>query len=179
VSIMDESYVVGSRYSYAVLERMPAHVQYLLVKVNLVCIRLFSHPLASTNGTRSWAASSGSSLLATRSSWTRRRVHRSRYAHFLRLECRLVRLQHDLGILLGVGWVDHEVVIVRSSHDVLRVTRKDDLKFIEDAVVLVSVAKSWSEVFVDRYGLDRLSLHVYVPDLDGEVVARKYVPTIV
>jgi len=50
--------VVGRRNGYAVFKRMPAHVQNLLVEVNLICISLLAHPLSSTNCSCRWAASS-------------------------------------------------------------------------------------------------------------------------
>jgi len=41
---MIDTHIVGGCDRDAILERMPAHVEYLLVKVNLIGIRLLLHP---------------------------------------------------------------------------------------------------------------------------------------
>lgn len=145
-------------------------MQNLLVKVDLIGIGLLLH----TTARASRASRSGTILLSVGSA-----VHRCRHANLLRLEGRLVRLQHNLRVLLLIRGVDHEVVVVASRHHVLRVTRKDDFEFIKDAVVLVCVAETRPQVFVDRDSLDGLSFHVDIPHLDGQVVSGDDIPAIV
>jgi hypothetical protein len=48
----------------------------------------------------------------------------------------------------------------------LVVTSPNGLEFIEDTVILVQVAQLAAQVVVDRDGLDRLAVHVDVPDLE-------------
>ena len=50
-----------------------------------------------------------------------------------------------------------------------------DLELIEDTVILVECTQLAAEVVVDLVSLDWLRLHVQVPDLDGQVVARHHV----
>lgn len=52
------TYIVRSRDRYAVFEWMPAHMQDLLVEVDLVRISLLLHSRALTSRSRCWAASS-------------------------------------------------------------------------------------------------------------------------
>lgn len=145
-------------------------MQNLLVKVNLIRIGLLLHPAARA----SRATRSGSILLAVGTS-----VHRCRDANLFRLERRLVGLQHNLRILALVGGVNHKVIVVASSHHVLRVTRKDDFELVKDAVVLVRVAQTRPEVFMDRNGLDGLSFHVDIPHLHRQIVSRYNIPAII
>lgn len=49
------------------------------------------------------------------------------------------------------------------------------LEFVENAIVLVEHAQLVAQVVVHRVGLDRPTLHVEVPDLDVQVVARAHV----
>jgi len=106
------TYVVSSGNSDTVLKGVPAHMQYLLVEIDLICIRLLPHsgPLSSSRRT----SSTGALLCAVRT----RAVDRCRHPDLLRFEGALVRLQYNLCLLLGVGWVDHEVVVVGTCHDV-------------------------------------------------------------
>lgn len=157
---------------------MPAHVQDLLVEVDLVRIRLLSHPSTLSTGSRSGTACSGGSLLAIRPG-AGRRVDGRWDSNLLGLEGRLVGLEHHLNLLFGVGGVDHEVVVVTAGHDILGIAGEDDLKLVEDAVVLVCVAESRAEMLMDGNGLDWLALHVDVPDLHGQVVTRQDVATVV
>ena len=149
---------------------MPAHVKDLLVEINLIRIGLLPHPAARTNR----ATRSGAVLLPVGAP-----VHGRGHANLLRLERRLVGLQHNLGVLVLVGGVDHEVVVVASGHDVLRITREDDLEFIEDTVVFVCVAQTRPEVFVDRNGLHGLPLHVDIPNLNRQVISGNNVSTVI
>lgn len=153
---------------------MPAHVQDLLVEIDLVGIGFLAHPLCPGR-----AACSGAILLAAIRSGTRRRVDRSWHAHFLSLERRFVGLQDDLYLLLRVRRVNHEVVVVAARHDILRIARKDNLELVEYTVVLIGIAQTWSQVLVDRDGLDRLPLHVDVPNLDGQVISGEDVSAVV
>src|SRR4051794_22367914 len=57
----ERAHVIGRRNGDAVLKWMPAHVQNLLVEINLVRVRLLAHPLAL--GARR-AAGPGTTLLA-------------------------------------------------------------------------------------------------------------------
>ena len=156
---------------------MPAHVQNLLVEIDLVCIRLFPHALSLPSCTSGRTAGSRAALLAAVRACGR--VHRCGNANLLGLESGLVSLQNHFGILLRVRWVDHEVVVVAPRHDVLAVAREHDLELVEDAVVLVGVSESGSEVLMDRDCLYWLTLHVHVPDFDSKIIAGKDVTTIV
>ena len=150
---------------------MPAHMQNLLVKVDLIGVGLLAHALGST----SWRASP-TALLAV---LTGTSVHGRGNANLLCLEGALVCLQHDLGVLVRVARVDHEVVVIGACHDILRVSGEGHLELVKDAVVLVGVAESWSEVFMDGNRLYWLAFHVHVPDLDSEIVTGKNVTAIV
>lgn len=150
--------------------RVPAHVQDLLVEVDLIRIGLLAHALCTTG----WRACTAS-LLAVLTSTS---VHRRGDADLLRLECALVGLQHNLGVLVRVARVNHKVVVVGSSHDVSSITRESHLELVEDAVVFVCVAQSGAEMLVNGNRLDWLALHVHVPDLDGEIIAREDVSAI-
>lgn len=164
------TYVVGGRNGNTIFIRMPAHVQDLLVEVDLVRIGLLLHAAAGAGR----AARARAVLLSVGVL-----VHRRRHAHLLRLEGRLVRLEHDLRVLALVRGVDHKVVVVAAGHDILGIAREDHLEFVEDAVVLVRVAQARSQVFVDGDGLDGLSLHVDIPDLDRQVIPRHDVSAVV
>jgi len=109
-----------------------------------------------------------------------------RTTNLLRLERRLVRLQHYIVVAIHV--VHPEVVVVRArqhlpdnqrspfntpaSHS-RAVSAERALELVEDAVVLVQVAELSSQVVVDVDRLDRLALHGNVPDLQGEVIPRQ------
>ena len=152
-------------------------MQNLLVEVNLVRIGLLPHSLRRTRCPGSRTTSPRAPLLTCRRAGGR--VDRGGNPDFLRLESGLVSLEHDFGFLLGVGWVDHEVVVVAAGHYVAAVAAEDDFEFIEDAVIFVCVTESRAEMLVDRDRLDRLAFHINVPDLDGEVVARENVAAII
>lgn len=149
---------------------MPAHVKDFLVEINLIRIGFLPHPAARTNR----AARSGAVLLPIGAP-----VHGCGHANLLRFERRLVGLQHNLGVLVLVSGVDHEVVVVASGHDVLRVAREDNLEFIEDTVVFVRVAETRPEMFVDRNGLHGLPLHVDIPDLNRQIISGNDVSTVI
>jgi hypothetical protein len=164
-----DTHVVGRSDCDAVFKWMPAHMQNLLVEVDLVCVRLLAHSLSGTHCASRWAVGSATRLLVARR--TRRRVHWRWDANLLGLEGRLVRLQNNFGVLLRVRGVDHEVVVVAASHDILGVARKDDFELVEDAVILVRIAESRSKVLVNRNGLDGSAFHVDVPYLDCQIVS--------
>lgn len=148
---------------------MPAHVQDLLIEVDLIRIGLLLH--AATRPGR--AGGSGAALLPVGTL-----VHRGRHADLLRLERRLVRLQDNLRLLAGVGRVDHKVIIVASGHDILCIAREDNLELIKDAVVFVRVTQARAQMFVDGNGLHGLPLHVDIPDLHRQVVSGHDVPAV-
>ena len=156
---------------------MPAHMQNLLVKINLVRIGLLTHTLGATGrggAVRPTALLASDGVPGTLRTW----IHRGRDADLLGLEGGLVGLQDDFGVVAGLGGVVHEVVVVRARHDVSSVAGEGDLELVEDGVVLVRVAESGPEVLVDRDRLYRLLLHVDVPDLDGQVVAGEDVAAV-
>src|SRR5690554_4964413 len=115
-----KTHVIGSGDGDGILEWMPAHMQDLLVEVDLVRVRLLPHPCTGSGSRRPCPAAL---LLA---------VDGCGDANLLRLEGTLVGLQHNLNLLLGCGGVDHEVVVVGSRHDILAVTREYDLELIKD-----------------------------------------------
>ena len=116
---------------------MPAHVQNLLVEIDLIGVCLLAHPLRASH--RTGRATSTLLAILTRPR-ARSGIHRSGNADFFRLECAFVSLKDDLGVVALIGGVDHEVVIVGASHDVLGVTREDYFKLVKDAVVFIGVA---------------------------------------
>lgn len=139
------TYIVRGRDGNTVLERMPAHVQDLLVEVYLVCIRLFPHPSPLAPGPGRRAARSRIIFLARRPIGRAcRRVDGRWYADLLSLESRFVGLQYHLHFLVRVRGVYHEVVVVTSSHYIFGVTGENDFEFVENAIVLVRVAQSRS-----------------------------------
>ena len=162
---MSVAYVVSSGNSDTVLERMPAHMQYLLVEVDLIRIRLLAHSCSLPSSWRPGSTGTLPGAIGTRA------VDRRRHTNLLRLEGALVCLQHNLSFLLRIGWIDHEVVVVGARHDIGAITTENDLEFVKDAVILVGIAEAGSEVFVDGNCLDWLPLHIHIPDLDCEVVA--------
>lgn len=149
---------------------MPTHVQDLLVEVDLVRVCLLAHALRTASGRARTAT-----LLAV---LTSAGVHGRRDTDLLGFEGALVSLKDDFGVLVRIAGVDHEVVVVGASHNVPRITREGDLKLVENAVVLICVAESRAEVLVDGDGLDWLTFHVDVPDLDREVVTREDVAAV-
>lgn len=165
-----KTYVICSSNGNAILIRMPAHVQDLLVKVDLIRVGLLLHAPAHANG----AACSGPILLSIRTL-----VHRRWDANLLRLESRLICLQYDLRLLARVGGVDHEVVVVTSSHHVLCVARENNLELVENAVILICVTQTRSQVLVDGDRFDGLLFHVDIPDLNSQVIPRHNVATVV
>jgi len=179
ISTRRGSYIIGRCDSNAILERMPAHVQYLLVEIYLVRVCLFSHPTSLDPSASSRTARSGSALLAP---WAVCRaccrVDGRRYAHLLCLKGRLVRLKYDFHFSLWVRGVDHKVVVVAASHNILCISREDHFKFIENTIIFVGVAETRSEMLMDWYGFDRRPLHIDIPNLDGQVIAGQDVSTI-
>ena len=81
------TYIVRRRNRYAVFVGMPAHMQNLLVEINLVRIGLFSHSPSLTSSPCGWTASSRVALF---SCWTVGRacgrINRCRDPDFLSLE---------------------------------------------------------------------------------------------
>lgn len=164
-----KTYIVCRRNCNAVFEWMPAHVQDLLVEVDLIRIGLLLHATAGAGR----AAGSRTSLLSVAL------AHRRRYTNLLCLECRLVCLEHNLRILFFLCGVDHEVVVVAAGHNVLGVAREDHLELVEDAIVLVRIAEARAQVLVDGDGLDWLAFHVDIPNLHCQVVPGHNVPPVV
>lgn len=165
---------------------MPARMEDLLVEVE----RLLEHGLSEPTGRGGLRAVLRAELA----------VRRDGPTHLLRLERRLVRLEHDVVQRVDVEYP--EVVVVRACQHVpsrppytcVSTARKTEeewrrcalivpapraLELVEDAVVLVQITQLPAEVVVDRDRLDRLAVHVDVPDLEREVVAREDVPPVV
>ena len=130
-----ETHVVGRRNGNAVFLRVPAHVEDLLVKIDLIRIGLLAHALRAAHG-----AVGAATFLAVFAAGVVGGVHGGGNADFLGLEGALIGLEDHLGVFSFFGWVDHEVVVVRAGHDILGVAREDHLEFVEDAVILVRVA---------------------------------------
>lgn len=171
------THIISSSNSNAILLRMPAHVQNLLVEINLIGIRLLTHPLGTTSG-----AIGPASLLAaffTTRAARARAAHGSRDSDLFGLESGLVGLQHNFSVVAGFCRVDHEIVVVGACHDVAGVAREGDFELVEDGIVLVRIAEAGPEVLVDGDGFDWLALHVDVPDFDRQVVAREDVAAVV
>ena len=151
---------------------MPAHVQNLLVEINLVRVRLFLHPSALTSCSCRWAASSRVALFT---SWPIRRtcrcVDRGGNPDLLLLESRFIGLKNNFRFPLRIRGIDHEVVIVAARHHILGVPGEDDLELVEDAVIFVSVTQPRPKVLMNWYSLDRRPFHINVPYLDCQVVA--------
>jgi hypothetical protein len=173
-----QTYVIRGSNRYAVLERMPAHMQDLLVEVDLIRIGLLPHspPLPTRSSSRT--SSPRTTLLST-TGWARRAVDRCRDADFLCFERRLVGLKDHFRFSLRVRWIDHEVVVVAAGHDITAVTAEDHFKLIKNAVIFVRVAESRAKMLVYWDSLNRLTLHIHIPDLDGKVVARENIAAIV
>lgn len=70
------------------------------------------------------------------------------------------------------------VVCSCETQDSLVVTTPHTLELVEDAVILVEIAQFPPKVVVDRNRLKWSVLHVDVPDLEVEVVARQDIPTV-
>jgi hypothetical protein len=81
----------------------------------------------------------------------------------------MIKTSRGASALKGSGKSKHALVI----------STPYTLKLIEDTVVLIQVAKFPAEVIMDGNGLHRARLHVDVPDLEGEIVARQDIPPIV
>ena len=58
------TYVVRRGDSNAILERVPAHMQNLLVEIDLIGVRLLAHPLP-LSGPGAWTSRSRATLLPT------------------------------------------------------------------------------------------------------------------
>jgi hypothetical protein len=153
---------------------VPTHVKDLLVEVDLIGVRFLPHPLTLSSP---WAFCSRASLLTIgRAGW---RVYGSGNADLFGFEGGFVRLQDHLNLLVRIGWVDHEVVVVTSRHDVLGVTREHHFELVKDTVILVRVAESRPKMFVYGYCLDGLPLHVDIPNLDCQIVTGQDVAPII
>ena len=63
-----------------------------------------------------------------------------------------------------------EEVVVASCHNGRVCSIPSTLELVKDAVILIQRAKLGPEILVDSVGLNRLGLHVQIPDLDGEIV---------
>lgn len=163
-----ETYVVSRRNGDTIFEWMPAHVKNLLVEIDLISISLFPHPTTLASASPSWAASSRATLLSPVRTCC---IDGSGHSHFLGFEGRFVGLKNDLGFLLRVGGVNHEVVVVASCHDIATVSTEDDFKLIKDAVVLVGVAQTRAQMFMNGNSLDGLPFHVDIPYLDRQIVS--------
>lgn len=85
---MKDTYIIRRSDGNAVFLWMPAHVQDLLVEVDLVRIGLLTHPLRTT----SWAAGSAALLTVFAGTGARRAVHGCWNADLLGLEGTLVSL---------------------------------------------------------------------------------------
>lgn len=162
---MGKPYIVGCRNCNAILERVPAHVQNLLVKINLIGIGLLSHPPTDTCRT----PGSRSTLFA--------RIRRidgidgGGDTNLLGFEGGLVGLKDNFRFFGWIGGINHEIIIVAPRHYILSITRKDHLKFVKYAVVLVCITQPRPKMLVYGDGLYGLSLHVDVPDFHGQIVA--------
>lgn len=150
---------------------MPAHVQNLLVEIDLVRVRLFLHPSPLASCSCRWAASPRVTLFTSRP--IRRTcgcVDRGWDPNLLLLESRLIGLKNNFRLPLRIRRIDHEIIIVAACHHILGVAGEHDLELVEDAVILVSVTEPRPKVLMNRYSFDRRSLHIDVPDLDRKVV---------
>lgn len=67
----------------------------------------------------------------------------------------------------------------RCCRDSLVFAAPNTFELVEDTVVLVQIAELAPQVVVNWDGLHRLALHVDIPDLEVQVVARQDVPSIV
>lgn len=83
-----DTHIVSRSNGNAILERMPAHVQYLLVKIDCVGIRLLAHPAALACR----AVGSAVALLVLGS------IHRCGDSNLLGLERALIGLQYHFGV---------------------------------------------------------------------------------
>ncbi|KAI3479668.1 hypothetical protein L1887_58289 [Cichorium endivia] len=147
--------VIGGCDRDRVLARMEAGMQDLLVKVRIVEVDL------------AWCAERAVGALV---------ALLARARHALGLERRLVRLQHHVGAVVLVKHV--EVVVVAARQHLLAIGSPQRLELVKDAVVLVQVAQLGAQMVVDGDRLDRLVVHVDVPDLEREVVARQDVASV-
>lgn len=85
----------------------------------------------------------------------------------------LGRLQRNITFRIPV---EHfEEVVVRAGHDGLVVARPAALELVEYAIVLVQRTQFRAQVLVRGIHLDRPGLHVQIPHLDGQIVARNHV----
>src|SRR3954463_7365967 len=96
-----KTYIVSGSDSNGGLEWMPAHMQNLLVVVEMFSICFFPH--STRNACASWA--SCSSLLAT--------IDWSWYSNLLRFKRTLIRLENNLHFLLRIRRIYHKVIVVR------------------------------------------------------------------
>ena len=74
--------------------------------------------------------------------------------------------------------IDVELVVVRASHEMRTVGGEDTLKLVKDAVIFVQVAEFGAKMIVDLDGADGVTIHVDIPELEGEIIARKDVASI-
>lgn len=146
--VLEYEQVVGGGDGDDVLRRVPGGVQDLLVKVEAVNAHLILFSLATR-------------------------------ANLLGFECCLRpgdvagRLERDVALRRPVEHA--EEVVVRAGEDGLVVVAPATFELVEDAVVFVQRAQLGAQVLVNGVRLDGLRLHVQVPHLDAEVVAREHV----
>jgi len=74
--------------------------------------------------------------------------------------------------------VDVELVVVRASHQMRTVGRETTFKLVEDAVVFVEVAQLRTEMVMDLDRSKWMAVHIHIPDLESEVVAREDVAAV-
>ena len=94
----------------------------------------------------------------------------------LGLECTLVCLQHHVTVVVLVE--DVEVVVVAARQDLSPVGSPEGLELVKDAVIFIQIAQLRSQVLVDGDCLDRLGVHVHVPNLERQIVTRENIPTV-
>eukprot|EP01085_Mycamoeba_gemmipara_P000144 Mycagemm_TRINITY_DN9885_c0_g2::TRINITY_DN9885_c0_g2_i1::g.144::m.144 type:complete len:232 gc:universal TRINITY_DN9885_c0_g2_i1:1157-462(-) len=126
--------------------------------------------LAKVDGIRIDALGTGLGL-----AWFARSTGGCRLAPCARLG-ELARLHERVVLALWVEQV--EVVVVRAGEKVRAVARQAALKLVKDAIVLVQIAELGAEVVVDGDHLHGLALHVHVPHLQRQVVARDDVASV-
>lgn len=66
----------------------------------------------------------------------------------------------------------------RMTKNVLVITSPRAFKLVKDAVIFVQVAKLAPKMVMNWDGLQRSRLHVDIPDLEGKVVTREDVTTV-
>ena len=133
-----ETYIIRSRNGNTILKWMPAHMQYLLVEIDLIGISLLSHSCTLTD-TSSWAPGSGATLFTRCGIRGTGGIDRRRNAYFLCFEGGFVGLKDNFCFCFGIGRVNHEIVVVATCHYVAAIAREDHFEFIKDTVVFVCI----------------------------------------